>query len=252
MTSNPGQNVHLVSSQIHAVASSSHLANSSSQLVVLSSYLVESSRRVVFFYLLSRCAIARLFFNSSYYLSTLRATISCTVLGKRGDPRDLGTTTEQSNMAAVEHMDELKECLRASVEKLLDKLNDRLHEDMDGVDYLCVQLDRIQNLVERASGLYDIPLEIVDILRSAQDSLRSLATGKKESWVFNSTGCRGRPSFHIPQDMLQLYLDYQFSLAKIGQIFGVSSKTIQRRITEYDLNKVDFTNVSDNELDNQM
>ena len=151
-------------------------------------------------------------------------------------------------MAAVEPMDELKECLRASVEMLLDKLNDRLHEDMDGVDYLCVQLDRIQNLVERASGLYDILLEIVDILRSAQDSLRSLATGKKESWV----GCRGRPSFHIPQDMLQLYLDYQFSLAKIGQIFGVSSKTIQRRITEYDLKKVDFTNVSDNELDNQM
>ena len=146
-------------------------------------------------------------------------------------------------MAAVEPMDELKECRHASVEMLLDKLNDRVHEDMDGVDYLCVQLDRIQNLVERASGLYDIPLEIVDILRSAQDSLRSLA---------NSTGCRGRPSFHIPQDMLQLYLDYQFSLAKIGQIFGVSSKTIQRRITEYDLKKVDFTNLSDNELDDQM
>ena len=46
-------------------------------------------------------------------------------------------------MAAVEPMDELKECLRASVEMLLDKLNDRLHEDMDGVDYLCIQLDRI-------------------------------------------------------------------------------------------------------------
>ena len=54
--------------------------------------------------------------------------------------------------------------------------------------------------------------------------------------------------------MLQLYiyLDYHFSLAKIGQIFGVSSKKIQRRITEYDLKKIDFTNVSDNELDNQM
>ena len=34
-------------------------------------------------------------------------------------------------MAAVEPVDELKECLRASVEMLLDKLNDRLHEDMD-------------------------------------------------------------------------------------------------------------------------
>ena len=93
---------------------------------------------------------------------------------------------------------------------------------------------------------------VIHRLRSAQDSLRSLATAKKESWVFKSTGCRGRPFFHIPQDMLQLYLDYQFSLAKIGQIFGVSSKTIQRRITEYDLRKVYFTNVSDNELDNQM
>ena len=47
MPSNPGQNLHLVSSQIHAVASSSHLANSSSQLVVLSSYLVESSSHLV-------------------------------------------------------------------------------------------------------------------------------------------------------------------------------------------------------------
>ena len=175
MASTPGQNVHLVLPHNHVVVSSSHLANSSSQLVLSSSLsqrvvelsrrvvessrrVVESSRRVVFFDLLSRCAITRLFFNSSYYLSTLRATISCTALGKRGDLRDLGTTTEQSNMAAVEPMDELKECLRASVEMLLDKLNDRLHEDMDGVDYPCVQLDRIQNLVERASGLYDIPL----------------------------------------------------------------------------------------------
>ena len=52
------------------------------------------------------------------------------------DLRDLGTTTKQSTMAAVEPVDELKECLRASVKMLLDKLNDRLHEDMDGADFL--------------------------------------------------------------------------------------------------------------------
>ena len=33
-------------------------------------------------------------------------------------------------------MYELKECLRASVEMLLDKLNDRLHEDMDYISTL--------------------------------------------------------------------------------------------------------------------
>ena len=120
-------------------------------------------------------------------------------------------------------------CLRASVEMLLDKLNDRLHVDMDGVDYLCVELDGIQNLVERASGLYDIPLEIVDILRSAQDSLRSLATGKKESWVFNCTGCRGLKTVfsYSPRYAAIIRRLSQFSLVKIGQIFSVSSKIIQ-------------------------
>ena len=52
------------------------------------------------------------------------------------DLRDLGTTTKQSNMAAVEPVDELKECLRAGVEMLLDKLNYRLHEDMDYISTL--------------------------------------------------------------------------------------------------------------------
>ena len=72
MPSNPGQNVHLVSSQIHAVASSSHLANSSSQLVVLSSYL-ESSRRVVY---ITYKSITRIFFSDS---STRRVALQLVV-----------------------------------------------------------------------------------------------------------------------------------------------------------------------------
>ena len=65
----------------------------------------------------------------------------------------------------IDAIDELKVCLRVSIEMLLDRLNDRLHEDMDGIDYLCVQLDRIQSLVERASTLYYIPLEVAEILK---------------------------------------------------------------------------------------
>ena len=57
-------------------------------------------------------------------------------------------------MAASKPFEEFKECLRVSIRILLDRLNDRLHEDMDGVDYLCVQVDGIQNLVERASYLW--------------------------------------------------------------------------------------------------
>ena len=120
MASTPGQNVHLVLPHNHVVVSSSHLANSSSQLVlsptdgpwgrnecvtnepqrtsagrlvVLSSHLVVSS-------FLTYCLVVPLLVYSSTRritscrLSTLRATMSFTVLGKRGDLGDLGTTTE--------------------------------------------------------------------------------------------------------------------------------------------------------------
>lgn len=205
-----------------------------------------STRRIV---LLSRLVVV---FTCVHCSSTRRVHRQLDALFLKRGCLDTILSNIATNLAAFEAIDELKECLRVSIEVLLDRLNDRLHEDMDGVDYLCVQLDRIQNLVERASGLYNFPLEIADILRSAQVSLRSLADGKEETRLFNSTGCRGRPSVDIPHDMLQLYLDFQFSLTKIGQIFGVSGKTIQRRIKQYDLIKVAFTNVSDDELDRQM
>ena len=105
-----------------------------------------------------------------------------------------------------------------SIENVLDRLNDRLHEDMDGIDYLCVQVDRIQNLAQRASALYNIPMVVVDILRGAHDSLEPLATENKDISLFTSTGCCGRPAVHIPEDLLQLYLDYKYPLAKLGEI----------------------------------
>ena len=39
---------------------------------------------------------------------------------------------------SVVPFDALKECLPVSIKVLLDRLNDTLHEAMNGVDYLCV------------------------------------------------------------------------------------------------------------------
>ena len=101
MPSNPGQNLHLVSSQIHAVASSSHLANSLSQLVVLSSYLVESwSHLVVSSILITSpllvysSVILQLVvspFNSSCRTSTRRSLYPY-ILARRLDTRSLVTS----------------------------------------------------------------------------------------------------------------------------------------------------------------
>ena len=66
---------------------------------------------------------------------------------------------------ALDPVAELKECLCFSIENVLAHLNERIHEDVDGIDYLCVQLAGIENLVERASDLYDISDGIVHSLR---------------------------------------------------------------------------------------
>ena len=50
---------------------------------------------------------------------------------------------------ALDPVAELKECLCFSIENVLARLNERIHEDVDGINYLCVQLARIENLVER-------------------------------------------------------------------------------------------------------
>ena len=135
----------LLISPIHRVNSSSrpvYLKVSSSHLVVSSSHLVGLSRHLVVSSFLTYCLVVPLLVYSSTRRITFQLVVSpfnssCNDLVHCcWDVRDLGTTTKQSNMAAAEPVDELKECLRASVEMLLDKLNDRLHEDMDYISTL--------------------------------------------------------------------------------------------------------------------
>ena len=52
-------------------------------------------------------------------------------------------------------MEELKGYLRTSFEDLLCRLDDRLLEDQDGRDYIVAQIDRILNILARASTLFN-------------------------------------------------------------------------------------------------
>ena len=67
--------------------------------------------------------------------------------------------------------------------------------------------------------------------------------------MFTATGCRGRPSVVIPPEQLELYLEYGFTASRIAKLFGVSSKTILRRMTEFGLEKKPYSTLSDMELD---
>lgn len=66
-----------------------------------------------------------------------------------------------------------------------------------------------------------------------EESLNNNADDASET--VQRQGKIGRPSIDIPKETLQLYLRYGFTYSKISGIFGVSSKTIRRRVELFNL-----------------
>ena len=64
------------------------------------------------------------------------------------------------------------------------------------------------------------------------------------------SGCRGRPSFDIPKEQIELFLEYNFSLPQISEMLGVSLSTITRRLKDYGLSVTQtYSTISNTELD---
>ena len=99
-----------------------------------------------------------------------------------------------------------------------------------------------------ASAFYDI----FQCLREKNLDLSNRPTAVAEVSVASKcTGRAGRPSFQIPQEMLEDLRGFGFSWQKIADILGVSRWTIYRRVQEYGLRSMsDFSLMSDGELDN--
>eukprot|EP00794_Sanderia_malayensis_P013068 gene13067-14413_t len=61
----------------------------------------------------------------------------------------------------------------------------------------------------------------------------------------------GRPALHVPRGTLSMYLKYGFKYVRIGESFGVSARTITRRVESYSLQQEvqRHTTIMDAELD---
>ena len=65
-------------------------------------------------------------------------------------------------------------------------------------------------------------------------------------------GRNASPSYFIPKAILESHLEEGFTVQEIGSIFSVSESTIYRRMRSYNLSKLDFSNISDAELDRHL
>ena len=62
----------------------------------------------------------------------------------------------------------------------------------------------------------------------------------------------GPPKFDIPRSVLEYYLEENLTIEDISKMLSVSQSTIYRRMRHYGLNKLEFSVISDEELDRQL
>ena len=61
-------------------------------------------------------------------------------------------------------------------------------------------------------------------------------------------GC-GTPVFEIPGSVLECYLEQNLKIEEISKILSVSESTIYRRMRQYGLSKMKFSDVTEGDLD---
>lgn len=59
----------------------------------------------------------------------------------------------------------------------------------------------------------------------------------------------GAPMFQIPRSVLECYLEQNLKIEEISKILSVSESTIYRRMRQYHLSKMEFSTVTEDELD---
>ena len=118
--------------------------------------------------------------------------------------------------AGHRNLDGLKASLRVGVQHVISGLSEEILADEDGMDYLCTHIDRLLNLLTRASTLFFIPEDLISLLLRARQAVSKSTSNSEDGdivLVFY-TGCRGRPAIAISKEQLELYLEYGFTAVK--------------------------------------
>ncbi len=110
--------------------------------------------------------------------------------------------------------------------------------DTNLIDYSAYKLQQVLILCLqcRARSDHFVGDDVIFALVRAHDFLEeSLNNADGNTATVQTSGTIGRPSIEIPKETLKLYLRYGFTYSRIATIFGVSSKTIRRRVDLFNL-----------------
>ena len=122
---------------------------------------------------------------------------------------------------------------------------------MNTLRHLIVQCDGL-------GGLATFPTEVHDLLATVQNILSDCFpeshVGYQAGKVFTEN--RGRPSYVIPKEQLELFIELGFHIPEMANMLSVCAKTVQRRLIkrlkDYGLSITNtYSNISNETLDSQ-
>ena len=152
-------------------------------------------------------------------------------------------------MAALD-VDVLRNRLRACINAILQELNSP-NFDSDSHDSVFFRVESLYNTIARFDGAVGIDNNIVSYIRQVRDCLSShspTSSARVAEKLF--TGNRGRPKYVVPQEQVEFLIERHFSVPEISKLLGVSTRTVERRMSQYGLSiRGSYDGVNDNELD---
>ena len=107
----------------------------------------------------------------------------------------------------------------------------------ESVDYLRYKSEEALNILQMSCLVYNIPSSLID---QAQDIYVTLEEAWKEFQCGTSSntvrlehvfsGSPGRPAFHIPKEVLEMFVENKFSINAMARMLEVSKSTVKRRL----------------------
>lgn len=122
----------------------------------------------------------------------------------------------------------------------------------DHIDSVLYRIDWLYNSLVRYLGAYNsVSDHLVGIVRDAKDLLQSLVHEYEAPNSYRteqiSSGGRGRPKFDVSRDQLEFLLERGFSVPDVAHMLGLSVRTTERRLQEFNISSRQFFTIIDDQ-----
>ena len=145
----------------------------------------------------------------------------------------------------------LREMIRWRISEVRDRLN-WCYVNLEMQDVLEVVHELIQYVV-LLDSFEMVSEQVLNYLIHARNTLSMESIRATFEYESCDIANAGRPSLIIGKEQIEYLLDCSFTVNQISEILHVSKRTIERRMSAYNLTGVNrFTEISDQQLDNNV